>query len=158
PGCAAAQAGGGGQNNSFAMTRVDVDADATTFDSSSARLNLPPAASVRFAGLYWGARTSAGQGGAPAPDLSALARRRTAPPAGGYVPVAGALTGTGTVAGGAGYQAFADVTGLVRAGGPGAYTVADVQAATGAGSWGGWTLVVAYEDPGLALRSLTVFD
>ena len=72
--------------------------------------------------------------------------------------VAGATTGTGTVAGGAGYQAFADVTALVGAGGAGSYSVANVQAGTGRGAWGGWALVVAYEDPGLPLRNLTVSD
>ena len=57
-------------NNAYAMELVDSDADAGTFDSSSADLALPPGATVQFAGLYYGARTSgkkgalAGAGGA----------------------------------------------------------------------------------------------
>ncbi len=158
PACAAAQAGGAGQNNGFAMTRVDADGDPTTFDSSRATLDLPAGAIVRFAGLYWGARLDGGPGGGPAPDPSSANRVRLAAPGSAYVAVAGATTGTGTVAGGAGYQAFADVTALVGAGGAGSYSVANVQAGTGRGAWGGWALVVAYEDPGLPLRNLTVSD
>jgi hypothetical protein len=37
-------------NNGFTMERVDVDSDATTFDSSSAQLTLPDGARVLFAG------------------------------------------------------------------------------------------------------------
>src|SRR5215813_905187 len=40
-------------NNAQNMVRVDVDADAATFDSSIATLNLPAGASVLWAGLYW---------------------------------------------------------------------------------------------------------
>jgi uncharacterized repeat protein (TIGR01451 family) len=158
PGCAEAQAAAGGQNNTFDMQLVDVDGDPSTFDSSSARLAVPAGSTVRFAGLYWGARTDAGAGGAPAPDPAARATARLGTPAAAGVAVAGAITGEGTVVGGAGYQAFADVTGLVRAGGAGVYTLADVQAGTGENAWGGWSLVVVYENPALPARNLTVFD
>jgi hypothetical protein len=68
--CAGAQAGGNLNDNTFNMTYVDVDADATTFDSSSAVLTLPAGGEVLFVGLYWGADTSNGGaagGVAPAP-------------------------------------------------------------------------------------------
>ena len=65
--CAGAQAGGNVNNNAFTMERVDIDGDATTFTSSSAELALPAGATILFAGLYYGARTSAGTGGAAAP-------------------------------------------------------------------------------------------
>ena len=68
PLCAPARAGGTRDNNNFLMTYVDVDADGTTFDSSTADLTIPAGATVLFAGLYWGADTSAGTGGAGAPD------------------------------------------------------------------------------------------
>jgi len=158
PGCAAAQAGASAQNNAFAMQLVDVDNDPSTFDSSSARLTLPAGSTVRFAGLYWGARTNAGAGGAAAPDPAARASARLSTPATSGVAVAGSITGEGTIVGGAGYQAFADVTSLVQAGGAGVYTLANVQAGTGQNAWGGWTLVVAYENPALPARNLTVFD
>ena len=68
--CAAARTAtaSGVQNddNVHNMTYVDADADAATFDSSSATLTLPATATVRFAGLYWGSDTSAGTNGAVA--------------------------------------------------------------------------------------------
>jgi len=69
--CDAARAGTGTSanlaNNGWAMANVDVDADPTTFNSSSADLSIPAGATVSFAGLYWGGDTSAGAGGAAAP-------------------------------------------------------------------------------------------
>src|SRR6186713_2100949 len=67
-GCDTVQAGAGGnrQNNNWTMAWVDADSDADTFNSSTATLSLPAGASVTFAGLYWGADTVAGAGGAPA--------------------------------------------------------------------------------------------
>ena len=65
-GCPAAQSGSGASlnNNNWSMVRVDADSDpATTIDSSSATLTLPAAATVLFAGLYFGAATTAGTGG-----------------------------------------------------------------------------------------------
>ena len=66
--CDAARAGTGSSanlaNNGWAMANVDVDADAATFNSSSADVSIPAGATVSFAGLYWGADTSAG-GAAP---------------------------------------------------------------------------------------------
>src|SRR3954454_9343643 len=51
-------------NNDFTMALVDADGDgATTSTSSTATLDLPNGAEVLFAGLYWGAKTSAGTSG-----------------------------------------------------------------------------------------------
>ena len=55
------------------MTNVDVDSDATTFNSSQSTLTLPAGltgADVQFAGLYWGGDTSAGVGGSAAPNAA----------------------------------------------------------------------------------------
>jgi hypothetical protein len=41
-------------DNDFNMVYVDVDADGTTFSSSTANLALPAGATVLWAGLYWG--------------------------------------------------------------------------------------------------------
>jgi hypothetical protein len=60
-GCADVQKGGAGDENYFNMQYVDVDGDGTTFDSSSATLNIPPGATVLFAGLYWGAALDQGE-------------------------------------------------------------------------------------------------
>jgi len=152
-GCAAAQAGGTGVNNDFTMTRVDIDGDAGTFDSSSATLSVPAGGQVLFAGLYWGGNT--GSGGNAAPDAAARATvKLRVPGAAGYAAVTGALTGNE----GNAYQAFADVTAQVTAAGNGVYTVADVQLGSGSNMYGGWTLVVAYRDDAAPPRNLTVFD
>jgi hypothetical protein len=155
--CAASQAGAPGDNNDYVMRYVDVDSDATTFDSSSADLTLPAGASVLFAGLYWGGDTSAGTGGADAPDPTAKGSVELAVPGGAYTTVTASQVDTST-AQPARYQGFADVTSAVSAAGNGTYTVADVQAATGMDRYGGWSLVVAYHDAAQPPRNLTVFD
>ena len=68
--CAAAQAGSSLNNNVFNMGPIQLD-PAFALDSSSAILTLPAGATVLWAGLYWGADTSKGAGGASAaPDGS----------------------------------------------------------------------------------------
>ena len=123
PACAAAQAGGPGQNNGFAMTRVDADGAPSTFDSS--RRHAQPAArrdrALRGPLLGGQARRGGGRRRGPGP-VGGQPRPAGRAARAAYVAVAGATTGTATVAGGAGYQAFADVTALVAAGGAGSYS------------------------------------
>ena len=164
PGCAEARSGTGSQlnNNDFAMQYVDVDGDRARFDSSSARLALPAGARVLFAGLYYGARTDAGTRGARARDATPEALRTVelkAPGEAGYTRLGerdSTLDQSSEIKGA--YQAFHDVTDLVRRAGAGEYTVAGVQAATGVDRYAGWSLVVAFEAPGDPPRNLTVFD
>ncbi|MDO9410591.1 hypothetical protein, partial [Patulibacter sp.] len=167
-GCAGAQQSGVtttadslNQNNAYAMQYVDVDGDASTFNSSRSNVSIPSGAQVLFAGLYWGGRTAAGNTigsilgqGARNPALRNTVKFR-APNAAGYTStVADTLDdGTGGI-----YQGFADVTDEVRAGGNGQYTVADVQASTGGDALAGWSLVVAYRDTSQPARNLSVFD
>ena len=133
----------------------------TTFDSSSAQLNLPQGATVLFAGLYWGGDLDTGSSIA-----SKLARKQVkfeTPSSGGYSNITGTLIGANSAGSSnpGGYHAFADVTGLVSAAGNGTYTVANVQATQGvtsSGRYAGWSLVVAYNDPNSPPRNLTVFD
>jgi hypothetical protein len=128
-------------------------------DSSSARLNLPAGARVLFAGLYYGARTTAGTSGKAAPNAAAAALRTVdlrLPGASGFERLTGELDESTEVKGA--YGVFVDVTGQVRRGGSGSYTVANVQAATGEDRYAGWALVVAYESAGDPPRNLTVFD
>lgn len=145
-------------NNAYAMQYVDVDSDATTFNSSSRAVSLPAGATVLFAGLYWGGRTNAGTGGAAAPDASARNRvLLRAPGAAAYTSItASTLDDSSTIAGL--YQGFADVTTTVRAAGNGTWTVGNVQTATGQDRLGGWTLVIAYRDTTQPARNLSVFD
>ena len=163
-------------NNSYDMQYVNVapgmvPGQGASFDSSSATLSLPATATVLFAGLYWGADTSAGSSiGLPAPHAApGCPILPTSPgcPAnqvGLQVP-GGAAYATVTasqldISSGSAtrYNAFADVTSLVQAAGAGTYNVANLQAGTGGDRYAGWTLVVAYEDPAQPPRNLTVDD
>ncbi len=157
-GCASAQAGTSTgaalNNNGYGMQRVDVDGDPSTIDSSSATLALPPGATVLFAGLYYGARTTGGMA-APAAAARSTVRLR-APDGAGYRTLSAAVTDSAVVT--AAYVGFADVTTVVAAAGSGPYTVADVQSGTGLDRYAGWSLVVAYRDPAQPPRNLTVAD
>lgn len=158
--CLTAREGGAGpslNNNGYTMELVDVDADAGTFDSSRATLALPAGAEVLFAGLYYGARTSAGTGGAAAPAAASRGTVLFQPPgAAGYSTLAATVFDSSSIA--ASYVGFADVTAAVRAAGAGVYSVANVQAGSGVDRYAGWSLVVAYADPAAPPRSLRVYD
>ena len=144
------------------MERVDVDGNPATFDSSSARLTLPDGARVLFAGLYSGARTTAGTRGKAAADSSPAAlvsAELKLPGHSGYerLGTAGVVLDQSSEVPGA-YQVLHDITGQVRRAGSGIYTVANVQASTGEDRYAGWALVVAFEAPSDPPRNLTVFD
>lgn len=155
--CAGARAGTTAlNNNSFAMQHLDADADAATFNSSSAEVSSPPSGEVLWAGLYWGARLSRANGGVAGTGDRTRMLLRT-PGSAGYTPIT-ADAGFGPTTGDQAYQEFADVTTEVRAAGPGTYWGANVVAGTGEDRYAGWSLVVVYRAPGLPLRNLTVFD
>lgn len=134
-----------GTNNGNSMVYVDADADSATFDSSSSTLTLPAGSNVLFAGLYWGAVSSA---------ATASNVKFKAPGASSYT----AIAATTFDAIGSNYSAFANVTSTVAAAGNGAYWAADIRATQGAGYHGGWALVVHYSYPGSKTRNCSVFD
>ncbi len=162
--CEQTQNGTSQQNNNFFMTYIDADGTTggnTTFDSSSATVTVPAGATVLYAGLSWGAVTTAGAltgyqaltgVAAPNPLLLRDALFR-APGASSYSPV----TSTTTDINQGNYQAYVDVTSTVKAAGSGTYSVANVQAGTGGGNYAGWSLAVAFSDPTMPSRNLTVF-
>ncbi|MDH2430315.1 hypothetical protein PYR91_33230, partial [Sphaerisporangium sp. TRM90804] len=172
PDCATRRNGSG--NNNVAATFVDVDADATTFNSSTANLVMTTGAQVAYARLYWGARsqTTTDTPGLPAgnrlsPNIGLRGRILIrAPGAAGYVTVTASAGDIGdtpdeVTTGGIVYGASADVTSLVASAGAGTYTAANLQAGRGfdaLGAFGGWSLVVAYRDASLPLRNITLFD
>jgi uncharacterized repeat protein (TIGR01451 family) len=171
--CADAQAGKAGatlNNNDWVMRRIDQDGDpATTLDSSSSTLSLPPSATVLFAGLYFGAVTSAGTGGSsaacvqpptpPTPTTPSCGTvKLKVPGASSYTTLTASVLDVSSSSADGRYQGFVDVTDRVKAAGNGTYWVGDVREATGKDRYGGWALVVAYRDPTQPLRNLTVFD
>ncbi len=147
-------------NNGFTMRYVNVDTSGappstTIFNSSTADFTLPPDATVKWAGLYWSGRKSAGGGGsiapAPANDENTVLLRV---PGGGYQ----SLTADELSTSGDTFSGFKEVTPQVAAGGSGTYAVANVQAATGRDRYAAWSLVIVYADPSQTLRNLSVFD
>ena len=157
PSCAAARNGSPYSNNDFTMSYVDVDSDATTWDSSSATLTLPAGSTVAWAGLYWSADTSGGSGGSADSHSGSRDQVKLKVDDGAYQAV-NATSGNvlGSTLQATRYRAFADVTSLVT--GTGAYTVADVKAGTGQDRFAGWALLVAYRDSTQTLRHVNVFD
>jgi VCBS repeat-containing protein len=141
----AANSGGTGNNNSFSMINLDVDADGSTFNSSSSNLELPSGSNVLFAGLYWGGRSSNA-----ARNVMSLKFAGDS----SYTTITGSVIGASGVI----YGAFADVTAQVQAKGAGTYWGGNVQTTNGSDQYGGWSLVVAYRDPAATAKNLTVFD
>jgi uncharacterized repeat protein (TIGR01451 family) len=144
-------------NNSYTMVNVDIDANASTVNSSAAKLLLNAGSSVAFAGLYWGgtsnnAATSAGRG---------TVWFATPSSGGAYTTITAsvindtAATGTATGA----YQSFADVTSIVASAGGGTYTIANVATTVNAVNLhAGWSLVVVYRDATQPTRNMVVYD
>lgn len=151
--CADARTGVGNRtNNQHTMVNVDVDADAATFNSSSARLNLPAGASVAFAGLYW-----AGDSPATTPRNQVV---WATPASAAYTTLTASVVDDSAAAGTANqYQAFADVTAQVSAAGAGTYTVANISSRTDVGNvYAGWSLVVVYRLASEPTRNMVVYD
>ena len=147
----------GTMNNNYNMGYVDIDGDGSTVNSSTATLTLPAGATVAWAGLYWGADTSAGTGGSAAPNAANRGTVRFKAGAGAYQNVtanaADILTSTGAATR---YRAFANVTGAVT--GNGTYTVGNVQTGRGDDRFAGWSLVVAYQDATQNVHRVSVYD
>lgn len=152
--CAAARAGGQVNNNAFNMVWANADNVATApANSSTANLSIPAGSTVLFAGLYWGADTSAGTGGSAAVAGSRNVVR-FATPASGYAATTAAVVDVS----GTRYSGFANVTARVQAGGSGTYKLSGIQAGTGADRYAGWALVVVVGNPALPPRNMVVFD
>jgi hypothetical protein len=141
-------------DNSYPMVYVDVDNDATTFNSSTANLELPPESTVLWAGLYWGGDVVNGTAN------TGTARLRT-PATSGYQSITSATLSTipSQGAGNTRYHAFADITTLVQTGGAGTYTLANVLSTPGVvDRYTAWSMVVVYKNRSLPPRNVTIFD
>ncbi len=141
---------------------------ASTFNSSSATLNLNSCSQVLFAGLYWGANHQQ-NGNSDTSWIKQESKIKLKIPGSPSYQI---VTATQTdyhngirlpgppALGHAGYASFADVTALINTTNPnGVYFVGDISTPVGWYSGGaGWTLVIAYSNPSEVQRSLTVFD
>ena len=164
PTCAGAQTGANnGLNDKFNMVYLNNDTDPSTFNATSAQLDIPPGTDVRWAGLYWGGNVTQGVGGQAAPNTAISNTVWIKMPGGTYQNVNGQLVGVDNTTGQSrSYGAFAEITQLVRGAQGGEYTVANIQAGTGVrddlgasgGLFGGWSLLVIYIEKTLPLARL----
>ena len=153
-------------NHNVDMQYIDIDGDASTFNSTSADLVIPNpnCYNIVHAGLYWGAVTR---------GTEAVTDVRFKGPTGGYNDVTGTIIyDAGGVATGNSfpYSCYADVTAIVTglANDQGTYTVGNVSTAVGetstfdpyngTGYSAGWSLFIVYEDPTLPGKSITSFN
>ncbi|WP_165698036.1 T9SS type B sorting domain-containing protein [Flavobacterium nackdongense] len=149
---------------------VDIDTDATTYNSSSADLVVPNPScyKVKYAGLYWGATVAGDINMTPVRPILNVKFKM---PTGGYVDLVGEkiYRGTGTCQNTNQYACYADVTALITSLGVGnaggTYTVANISTRIGdhngvnsEGFSGGWSLFIIYEDPNLNSKNITTFD
>ncbi|GAA4576013.1 hypothetical protein GCM10023193_75980 [Planotetraspora kaengkrachanensis] len=147
PGCAATTAH---PATGRLATPVDLDTDATTRSSSCATLDLPAGGQVLWAGLYWSAT---GRGTTPVSSI-----RVRAPGAASYTWVHAAEVAGSDLPIQHGYQAFADVTSLVRGAGGGRWWAADPSMRWGASHRAGWSLVVLATDRSRPYSRAAVLD
>ena len=140
--------------------------DNGTFNSSTADLNLPACSQVLFAGLYWGA--DEGTSGTDSTWMTAGFNtiKLKIPGAASYTTLTSTQTDRHSLAWSTsgfnhtGYLCFKDITSLINStNANGTYTAADIIGPIGVtNSCGGWTIVIAYSNPSLQPRNLTVFD
>ncbi|GAB3131338.1 sigma-70 family RNA polymerase sigma factor [Microbispora hainanensis] len=148
--CGAATGGRGRGRDSGVSVPIDLDRDPSTRTSSCADLDLPAGSRVLWAGLYW---SGGGRGAAPAGDI-----RVRAPKAPGYATLHAAEVTRRDLPSGSGYQAFTDVTSLVRTAGGGRWWVAGAPARTGSVRHAAWGLVVMAEDARQPYTRAVVLD
>lgn len=165
-------------NDQVKMRYVDIDNDASTFSSSSARLNIPDRnAKIVSATLYWSgvypydtgvkreSPTEIYYDGNDSRDKSINVIKFKGPQ-GGYKDVTGQILfdgyGQDNYKNIAPYVCYADVTGELQNSSAlkGEFTVANVRATQGfvsGGSAAGWLLFIVYEAPRKPLKYITSY-
>jgi gliding motility-associated-like protein len=157
-GCGAGRAevppAGTSTDNGFTAAYVDIDADGTTFSSSSDSISLPLCSQISWAGLYWG-----GEMDNTGANYATRNQVKLKVNSGAYT----ALTASSLQDNNIGfntYHCFRDITSIVSAAGTNArFTIANVAVRTGGTNrFGGWTIVVVYKNDLQPMRNLTVFN
>ncbi len=149
-------------DNANAAVYVDIDGDASTFNSSSADLDIPSDEScykIVYAGLYWSAVVN---GSDPISDIKFKV------PGAPYVDVTGTqiyFQNASNNNSSNTYAYYHDVTDMLTAlpNPEGTYGVANISSLVGPkpnaeGLSAGWSLFVVYEDPLLPSKYITSFD
>ncbi|MEN9569226.1 MAG: hypothetical protein RL172_457 [Bacteroidota bacterium] len=152
------------------MQYIDIDGNtgdgAATRNSSSADLELPLGTNtIKLARLYWGGRALRSEFNMADANNQTIKIRKGNSGAYQEYPAAQidkAVVNTGLSTEFSRYQAFADITELVKQEGAGTYTVGNGAFSTGLGgdfgNYGGWCIVVVYENPAMDFSSVRVID
>ncbi len=132
------------QNNFIDMVFIDIDNDASTFNSSSATFSTNRCNRVVYAGLYWGSIA------APATPLPEEVKFKI--PGGAYQNLTADVIIDRIY--------YKDVTTLLSgmSNPNGEYFVANVSTTEGRNSSAGWSLVIVYEDPTESRKYISTFD
>lgn len=156
-------------NDWFDIRYIDIDADISTFNSSSAEFTFgqPDCNRIRYAALYWSATYVSEEDGSRSSDFNQV---KFQVPGGSYVDITadevlydGNTSADAAMRGNSPYACYADVTSLVTAlaDPAGTYTVGNIRVSQGfvpGGISGGWTLVIVYENPTLTGKLITTYD
>ncbi|RXG33035.1 hypothetical protein [Leeuwenhoekiella marinoflava] len=167
-----------GLNDRTDMVYVDIDADSDTFSSSTASLDIPVDAKIKYAGLYWAATYPGAKGKQKTRGnriVYDIKKKRNRPfdlvklqfpGSDGYTQVQGEVIYDGMrdavieLKNTAPYVCYSDITDLLisKNATSGAYTLANVTALEGymyGGSSAGWMLYLIYEDEAEPLQYFT---
>ena len=153
-------------NDNENMKNIDIDGNtgygSATVNSSSADLILPTGNNIiKLARLYWGGRIRNADFDLTADSNQIIKIRKGT--LGIYSNVrAQGIDRISIVSGYSQYQAYADITDLIKSNGSGTYEVGNAPLSTGAidngGNNGGWCIVVAYENDSSSYNSIRIFD
>lgn len=153
-------------NDNENMQYADIDGStgngSVTRNSSSSDLNLPAGTNtIKLARLYWGGRVKNTDFDLTTDANKSIKIRK------GTSNVYSDVTALGIdkvtiVTGYTQYQAYADVTALVKNNGAGTYEVGNASLSTGSiangGNNGGWCIVVVYENSAVNYNSIRLYD
>ncbi|MBE7694921.1 T9SS type B sorting domain-containing protein [Tenacibaculum finnmarkense] len=150
-------------NSRFYMDYVDVDTDASTFSSSTSRLNLPNCSRVAYAGLYWAGvypYETWENKEARSDDYKKIKFKYPSSTTYNDITADQIIYNVGDP-----YICFKDITTEVQAeANPnGVYTGANIRAIRGVDSEGlggasGWVMIVVYENDNESSKKFSVFD
>ncbi len=144
-------------NNSWAMGPVNTESGNT--NSASTTLTLPGGASVLHASLVW----AANHGPSDAFSAATNTARLRPPGQSAYITIVADSVSSWTDPGGRTYyQAYADITDLVKQYGAGSWALADIAVTDGLRDtdpsyFAGFALAAVYEDPSLPVSAVAIY-
>jgi uncharacterized repeat protein (TIGR01451 family) len=153
-------------NDNENMKNIDIDGNtgngSVTINSSSADLIFPAGNNIiKMARLYWGGRIRNADFDLTADSNQIIKIRKDTSGVYSNVTALG-IDKITIVSGYSQYQAYADITDLVKNNGAGTYEVGNAPLSTGAidngGNNGGWCIVVVYENDAVSYNSIRLYD